>query len=322
MRHPKIKSTTDTLNKLLHNYIVHTKEIIATAIIDAQGLVIASQMDERVLDEDVVGAVSASFGIASERIKKEFSVSGHYGAQIDTEQGLFLFTQCGKNVLVTLASENAESPKILPYAYIVAEKAAQILDMEKRDIPLDLPDLEKMEATRFTFKLILVGDGSVGKTSLVRQFVEHKFNKDYISTIGVNIMIKTYRLFENVEIKFSIFDIAGQKYFQRVRTQYFKGTQAILFVFDVTKRETFENILVWIKDVEKELGPLKGSSTKCLLVGNKIDLPNREIKIMEGKELGDQLGFNYMETSAKDGTNVDKAFGRIATKLAVDNLLV
>jgi len=315
-------STAEILNQLLHNYIVSTKNVIATAIIDPEGLVIGSQMDQRVVDEEVVGAVSASFGIASERIKREFSVSGHYGAQIETEQGLFLFTQCGNNVLVTLATEDAEASRILPYSYIVAEKAAQILDLDKKDITLEIPDLENMPDTRFTFKLILIGDGGVGKTSLVRQFVEHKFDQDYISTIGVNIMTKTYRLFENVEIKFSIFDVAGQKYFRRVRKNYFRGTQAILFVFDVTRRDSFESIKTWVQECETELGTLKGSSVKCLLVGNKIDLPNREVKIMEGKALGDELGFNYMETSAKDGTNVDKAFGRIATKLAVDNLLV
>ncbi|MHA1298819.1 MAG: GTP-binding protein [Candidatus Helarchaeota archaeon] len=315
-------STAEILNQLLHNYIVSTKNVIATAIIDPEGLVIGSQMDQRVVDEEVVGAVSASFGIASERIKREFSVSGHYGAQIETEQGLFLFTQCGNNVLVTLATEDAEASRILPYSYIVAEKAAQILDLDKKDITLEIPDLENMPDTRFTFKLILIGDGGVGKTSLVRQFVEHKFDQDYISTIGVNIMTKTYKLFENVEIKFSIFDVAGQKYFRRVRKNYFRGTQAILFVFDVTRRDSFESIKTWVQECETELGTLKGSSVKCLLVGNKIDLPNREVKIMEGKALGDELGFNYMETSAKDGTNVDKAFGRIATKLAVDNLLV
>ncbi|MFX0134216.1 MAG: roadblock/LC7 domain-containing protein, partial [Candidatus Hodarchaeota archaeon] len=146
-------STPEKLTELLRNYISHSKEIIATAIIDPQGLVISSQMDES-MDEDVVGAVSASFGTASDRIKREFSVSGHYGAQIETEQGLFLFTQCGKNVLVTLASEDAEASDILPYSYIVAEKAAQILDLERRDISVELPQLEKLEPTRFTFKLI------------------------------------------------------------------------------------------------------------------------------------------------------------------------
>ena len=208
-------------------------------------------------------------------------------------------------------------------SYIVAEKLAQILGPEqRRDIALEIPDLENLPETRYTFKLILLGDGGVGKTSLVRQFVENKFDQDYISTIGVNIMTKTYRLFENVEIKFSIFDVAGQKYFRKVRKNYFRGTQAILFVFDVTRRDTFDNIKNWYQECQAELGTLKGSQIKCLLVGNKIDLPKREVKIMEGKEVGDELGFNYMETSAKDGTNVDKAFGRIATKLAVDNLLV
>ncbi len=314
-------STPEKITELLKNYVSHSKEIIAAAIIDPEGLVIGSKMDES-MDEDVVGAVSASFGMASERIKREFSVTGHYGAQIETEQGLFLFTQCGKNVLVTLASEDAESSDILPYSYIVAEKAAQILDLEKRDISVELPELEKLEPTRFTFKLIMIGDGAVGKTSLVRQFVEHKFDSDYISTIGVNIMTKSYNLFENVEIKFSIFDVAGQKYFRKVRKNYYRGTQAILFVFDVSRKETFENITDWVKDVESELGDLKKQKIKCLLIGNKIDLPDRQVKMMEAKKLGDSLGFNFMLTSAKDGTNVNKAFGRIATKLAVDNLLV
>ncbi|MFX1449274.1 MAG: GTP-binding protein [Promethearchaeota archaeon] len=314
-------STPELLTELLRNYVAHSKEIIASAIIDPQGLVISSKMDES-MDEDVVGAVSASFGTASERIKREFSVSGHYGAQIETEQGLFLFTQCGKNVLVTLASEEAESSHILPYSYIVAEKAAQILDLERRDISVTLPDLEKIEPTRFTFKLIMIGDGSVGKTSLVRQFVENKFDSDYISTIGVNIMTKSYKLFENVEIKFSIFDVAGQKYFRKVRKNYYRGTQAILFVFDVSRPETFENITTWVKDVETELGDLKEKKIKCLLIGNKIDLPERKVRMMEAQKLGDSLGFSFMLTSAKDGTNVSKAFGRIATKLAVDNLLI
>ena len=113
-------STEEVLNNLLQNYFKSTKNVIAAAVIDKQGLVVGSQMNESI-DEEVVGAVSASFGIASERIKKEFSLTGHYGAQIETEQGLFLFTQSGHNVLVTLASDDAEAPRILPYSYIVAE---------------------------------------------------------------------------------------------------------------------------------------------------------------------------------------------------------
>ncbi len=319
MGEPRNMSTSEKLEELLSNYIVSVKGILASAVVDQDGLIIASKMDDRITQEDAVGAITAALGNAAERLKNEFKIIGHFGAQIETEQGTFIFTAAGKNqTLTTLPNEDGETTDILPYSYIVAEKLAQLLDLRK-DVKLSIPNLAEFEASKFTFKLIVLGDGGVGKTSLINQFVEKKFRSDYKSTIGVNIMAKNYQLFENVEIKFALFDVAGQKYFRKVRKSYYKGAQAIIFVYDVTRPETLEGVKVWSDDAQQELGDLK--KLKCLVVGNKIDLP-RKIEMMVGKNIADNLGFPYLETSAKDGTNVDKAFGRIATKLAVDNMIV
>ncbi|MHA1785975.1 MAG: GTP-binding protein [Candidatus Helarchaeota archaeon] len=312
-------SMVDKLDTLLTNYVTSISGILAAAVVDQDGLIIASKMNEQVTQEDAVGAITAALGTAAERLKSEFKIMGHFGAQIETEQGVFIFTSAGNQTLTTLTTEDGEPEKILPYSYIIAEKLVQLLDLRK-DITLVLPDLENIGETKFTFKVMVLGDGGVGKTSLINQFVEKTFRTDYKSTIGVNIMTKNYNLMENLTIKFSIFDIAGQKYFRKVRKQYYRGSQAIIYVYDVTRKETLDGIKKWRDDVESVL---EGQELKSLLIGNKIDLENqRQVDMMEGKSFADEMGLPYIETSAKNGTNVDKAFGRIATKLAIDNMII
>ncbi|NHI91527.1 MAG: GTP-binding protein [Candidatus Lokiarchaeota archaeon] len=312
-------STTEKLGTLLGNYVTSIKGILAAAVVDQDGLIISSKMNENITQEDAVGAITAALGMAAERLKNEFKIIGHFGAQIQTEQGVFIFTNAGKNqTLTTLTTEDGEPDEIIPYAYMAAEKLAQLLDLRK-EVVLTLPSLDDFEEQKFTYKIMVLGDGGVGKTSLINQFIEKTFMVDYKSTIGVNIMTKNYTVMENLTIKFSIFDIAGQKYFRKVRKQYYRGSQAIIYVYDVTNRETLEGVKKWKEDVEETL---KGQELKSLLIGNKIDLVNqRQVDMMEGKEFAEQMGLPYIETSAKDGTNVDKAFGRIATKLAVDSMI-
>ena len=311
-------STAEKLETLLGSYLTSINGILAAAVVDTDGLIIASKMNEQVTQEDAVGAITAALGTAAERLKNEFKIIGHFGAQIQTEQGVFIFTNAGNQTLTTLTTEDGETDEIMPYAYMVAEKLAQMLDMRK-NITLTLPNLENFNSQKFTFKVMVLGDGEVGKTSLINQFVEKTFKKDYKSTIGVNIMTKDYNVMENLTIKFSIFDIAGQKYFRKVRKQYYRGSQAIIYVYDVTRKETLDGVKKWIEDVESVL---QGEELKSLLIGNKIDLENqRHVDMMTGKEFAEGLGIPYIETSAKEGTNVDKAFGRIATKLAVESMI-
>ena len=163
-----------------------------------------------------------------------------------------------------------------------------------------------------TFKLLLLGDPAVGKTALVQRFVHAKFRKDYVLTIGMEPYVK------NVTIKkkllcLHLFDIAGSARFSKLRTMFYRGARGALITFDLTRRETFENIPAWIEDAREQVkGP-----TFYILVGNKNDLTgDREVKKAEGLEMAKKHNFiQYIETSALTGKGVEDAFNNIATHL-------
>jgi Ras-related protein Rab-2A len=119
----------------------------------------------------------------------------------------------------------------------------------------------------------------------------------------------------DTNVRFVIWDLAGQTQFRRVRRTYLKNAEVGLLVFDVTRRETFENIKDWYQDI-KDSAP----SIALILVGNKIDLEEeRVVSREEGEELAEELGITYMETSAKTGENVDEAFRVLALGMIKDN---
>ncbi|MFX0115193.1 MAG: Rab family GTPase [Candidatus Hodarchaeota archaeon] len=166
------------------------------------------------------------------------------------------------------------------------------------------------------FKITILGDGLVGKTSLCNRFLGKAFPGDYIMTMGTDISLKEVK-FNEKRVKLQIWDIAGQKFFKAVRKAYFSGAVGALFVFDITRSETLKNGVGWVQEFWAQNG--KG---KCpvVILGNKIDLREstpEAVSPEEGQalayELSDptkQIGFEipYLETSAKTGENVDRAF--------------
>ncbi|MFW9928406.1 MAG: Rab family GTPase [Candidatus Thorarchaeota archaeon] len=188
---------------------------------------------------------------------------------------------------------------------------------------------------RLTGKIVLCGDGGVGKTSLRRAYLKGEFNANYLETLGADFTTKIVDIKhdnKDFQIKYLIWDLAGQPTFHSVRSNYFKGSHAILIVCDVTLRKSFNNINNWVEEIKKSY-----ESTKLppiVLLGNKIDLINPEvvedsIKLSEGVNLAEILSsdiFNeeydipYIETSAKTGENVDKAFLLISKQLIINYL--
>ena len=160
----------------------------------------------------------------------------------------------------------------------------------------------------FIYKVVVVGDGGVGKTSTVLRYCENAFKENYIMTIGSNFSTKQVELEEypNFLVKLQIWDLAGQKHFSFVRPPFYRGATAIIFIFDITRRSSFQNILAWKDEVEKVIGEGKPS----MLVGNKIDLvDSREVGEKEGKALKDEINaISYFETSAKDDVGVLPVF--------------
>ena len=156
----------------------------------------------------------------------------------------------------------------------------------------------------FIFKVLLLGNSDVGKSSLLLRFVDSVWNDGFVPTIGVDFKVKTLEI-NNKKVKMQIWDTAGQERFRTVVSTYFKGAHGILLLYDVTNKDSFKNLENWLIEIEKN------SSDKVLkiLLGNKCDLSDdREIQSEEGKAFAIRNGMEFMETSAKMNTNVSEAF--------------
>ncbi len=163
------------------------------------------------------------------------------------------------------------------------------------------------------FKICIVGDFGVGKTTLLHQYLERRFTPNVASTIGSNFFVKRLKI-PNVQnlITLQIWDLAGQQHFKWVRQEFYKGAKGIVYVFDLTNRKTFESLPSWKEEIEKVV---EGFSS--ILVGNKVDLIDDE-NIIIGKEESDNLkqslsAHEYIETSAKSGTNVNDFFLKLVS---------
>lgn len=153
------------------------------------------------------------------------------------------------------------------------------------------------------YKVIVAGDGGVGKTSLIRRFCEGKFEASRVMTIGVDFQTETVNI-QGRRIRLSIWDIAGQDRFGSFRDMFYRGAKSAALVYDVTRPESFDNLAVWHKDILK-VSP----GTPMILVANKIDLPDHKVSREDAEAWGKSLGMPFLETSAFDGRNVDRFFG-------------
>ena len=156
----------------------------------------------------------------------------------------------------------------------------------------------------FIFKVLLLGNSDVGKSSLLLRYVDSVWNDAFVPTIGVDFKVKTLNI-NNKNVKMQIWDTAGQERFRTVVSTYFKGAHGILLLYDLTNKDSFKNLESWLIEIEKN------SNQKVLkiLIGNKCDLTEeREITAEEGKAFALRNGMEFMETSAKMNTNVTEAF--------------
>ncbi|MHA1377487.1 MAG: Rab family GTPase [Candidatus Helarchaeota archaeon] len=161
-------------------------------------------------------------------------------------------------------------------------------------------------------KLIMAGDHAVGKTSIVRRFMGKDFSPDIVATMGVECYTKSYKNESNI-IDLAVWDLAGQIIYRDLTSGYIKGADLVIIVFDVTRRETYENVKGWydsifnIVDLQEKLDILP-----CMIIGNKIDLKDkREVTFDEGIAITEKLNTLYVETSAKQNTNIDVAFNNL-----------
>ena len=161
------------------------------------------------------------------------------------------------------------------------------------------------------FKILLLGDSGVGKSCIIIRYIENNFSTNLMNSIGVDFKLKNIQI-DNKNIKLQIWDTAGQERFRTITTSYYKGAHAILIVFDLTDRESFEHVRNWMADIDK----FAKEGVYRILVGNKCDLENsRKVRKEEGNEIANKYGIKYIETSAKETTNIDDLFESTAKHL-------
>jgi len=167
-----------------------------------------------------------------------------------------------------------------------------------------------MDNYDFLFKLLLIGDSGVGKSCLLLRFADDSYTETYISTIGVDFKIRTV-VIDGKTIKLQIWDTAGQERFRTITSSYYRGAHGIIVVYDVTDQVSFTNVKQWLQEIER----YAQENVNKLLVGNKCDLATRKVDFNTAKEFADSEGIPFLETSAKQATNVERAFIQMATDI-------
>ncbi|MFW9998294.1 MAG: Rab family GTPase [Candidatus Odinarchaeota archaeon] len=167
----------------------------------------------------------------------------------------------------------------------------------------------------YIFKVVAVGAGGVGKTSLIRRFATDKFQESYLMTLGVDFTTKEVYVKERDTItKIIVVDTAGQEYYSRLRPTYYSGANGCIICFDVTDKASFDAIPEWLNEFRSHIDAV--DNIAMTLVGNKTDLKNsRKITKEEAEAYSKTLGLKYHETSAKNGRNVDAVFTYLASEI-------
>ena len=176
--------------------------------------------------------------------------------------------------------------------------------------------MEAEEDTIRSHKVILIGDSGVGKTAIIRRFSDNEFRESHITTIGVDFRSKDVDI-DGTPIRLQIWDTAGQERFRSIASSYYRGAHAIIIVYAIDDKASFQNVRMWLADIDYNTKPKDSAKAAPTivkyLVGNKADLSDRRVvEESLGRKEAESYGIKFSETSAKDSTNIEELFEQVA----------
>ena len=166
-------------------------------------------------------------------------------------------------------------------------------------------------------QLLIIGDATVGKTSILRRFAHDTFNPNYISTLGIDFFTKDVIL-EQKKIHIKIWDTAGQERYRSLTRGFFKNGQGILIVFAINNKDSFNGLNYWIDSIKNNIN-LENKNMPVIILGNKLDISDREVSKEEAKNFAKRNNYNYYEVSAKTGEGIDESIKILIKKVIEEN---
>ena len=169
-----------------------------------------------------------------------------------------------------------------------------------------------------TIQLLITGDSSVGKTSILTRYSNGTFKEDYIATVGIDYFSKD-EIINNKSVRIKIWDTAGQERFNSLTQGFFKNAQGVIITYDVTNSDSFDNLKNWISSIKTNMQNQK-INMPVIIMGNKIDLiDDREIKTEDAEKFAEENQYKYFETSAKTGEGIDDGVRELVNQVLNDS---
>ncbi len=301
---------------LFQNAAEHVNGMNAAIALDGNsGKIIAAYSMHAKDEQEAYRVLSQPVKDALDRVAREFVTGIGAVSFFDTNSNRLIFLKALNLIFCFILDLESSIENMLPYAYIIAEKIMRVIHArELGDVKIDLsiPAIENIACTKaqlYQVKLVVIGDQSVGKTSIIHRYSQNAFKENFLPTLGVAITTNTVDIVsKNSEVKFAIWDFGGQDYLRRVRLNYYCGAKACFIVFDLTREDSFDALLVWDEEKKQYAGDIS-----TVILGNKADLvEKRQVSRDRVLAFANSRGYSYIETSAKTGSNVNDAFKLIA----------
>ena len=169
-----------------------------------------------------------------------------------------------------------------------------------------------------TCQILLIGDSSVGKTSLIQRYANGIFKEEYLATVGLDYYTKQ-EMINNINVLVKLWDTEGQERFKALTPNYFRNAEGVVLAYDVTNSESFENLKFWINSIKSNLGE-KNIFIPIIIIGNKIDMEDmRDITKEDASKFAKENNYKYFETSAKTGEGVDEAIRDLVNQVLANS---